>query len=297
MALQTKHKIIIALAVVVAVSAIVAAVFFALKTGKQQAQMQTLTEIMDIEKLRLEKEYSDYIYEFQDITPTLTNDSLVKLVDEQKMKIQQLLTELKITKSTDTKRIQQLQSELVSVRKVMQYYVTQIDSLNIQNQRLATENIEVRQRYAEAAQTVEQLASEKESLTQTVTRAAIIEMSGFRFTALNDRGRATKRLKQIAKFQFNYTVAKNVTAQAGDKTVFLRIVRPDDIVLTKNASANVFPFEEKLVKYSARRDFEYGNEAINDVIYYNVDEMLPAGKYRAEFFLDGNRIGSYSFEI
>lgn len=297
MALQTKHKIFIAAAVAVAVLAVAAALFFMLKTQKQDEQMQTLTEMMDIEKQRLEKEYSDYVYEFEDITPTLTNDSLIKLVDEQKMKIQQLLTELKITKSTDARRIQELQTELASVRKVMQYYVAQIDSLNIQNQRLTTENIEVKQRYAEAAQTVEQLAKEKEDLTQTVTRAAIIEMSGFGFTALNDKGRSTKKLKQIAKLQFNFTIAKNVTAQAGDKTLFLRIVRPDDIVLTKNANSNVFPFEGKMVSFSARKDFEYGNEAVSDAIYYNVDEMLPAGKYRAEFFLDGNRIGSYSFEI
>jgi len=297
MALQTKHKIFIGLAIVIAALAVAVAVFFVMKSQKQDEQMQTLTEMMDIEKQRLEKEYSDYVYEFQDITPTIKNDSLIKLVDEQKIKIQQLLTELKITKSTDARRIQELQTELASVRKVMQYYVAQIDSLNIQNKRLTTENIEVKQRYAEAAQTVEQLAKEKEDLTQTVTRAAIIEMSGFSFTALNDKGRATKKLTQIAKFQFNYTIAKNITAQAGDKTLFLRIVRPDDIVLTKNAGANVFTFEGKMIKFSARKDFEYGNEAVSDVIYYNVDEMLPSGKYRAEFFLDGNRIGSYLFEI
>ncbi|GHV44454.1 hypothetical protein FACS1894180_5820 [Bacteroidia bacterium] len=259
--------------------------------------MQVLTEMMDIEKQRLENEYSNYAYEFQDITPTLTNDSLVKLVDEQKIKIQQLLNELKVTKSTDARRIQELKDELATVRRVMQYYVSQIDSLNIQNQRLTIENIEVKQRYAEATQTVEQLSKEKDDLAQVVTRAAIIEMSGFGFTPLNDKGRATKKLAQIANLQFNYTIAKNITAAAGDKTLFLRIVRPDDVLLTKNANSDVFSFEGKLLKFSARKDFEYGNEAVSGTIYYNVDEMLPAGKYRAEFFLDGNRIGSYSFEI
>ena len=297
MALQTKHKIVIGVVAVVAVLAIATALFFMLKAQKQNEQMQTMTEMMDIEKERLEKEYSDYVYEFQDITPTITNDSLVKLVDEQKMKIQQLLTELKITKSTDARRIQELQTELESVRKIMQYYIAQIDSLNIQNQRLTTENIEVKQRYQAAAQTVEQLSKENDDLTQTVTRAAIIEMTAFNFTALNEKGRTTKKLKQIAKLQFNYSIAKNVTAQAGDKTIFLRIMRPDDIVLTKNTNADVFTFEGKMIKYSARKDFEYGNDAISDVIYYDVDEMLPAGKYQVDFFLDGNRIGSYSFEI
>jgi hypothetical protein len=283
--------------VVLLLAAVAVAVFFALKSQKQNADMQMLTEMMDIEKQRLENEYSTYTYEFQDIAPTLTNDSLVKLVDEQKIKIQQLLNELRITKSTDTRRIQELKDELATVRKVMQYYVSQIDSLSIQNQRLINENIEVKQRYAETAQTVEQLSKEKENLSQVVTRAAIIEMSRFSFSALNERGRATKKLSQIANFQFDFTIAKNVTAEPGDKTLYLRIVRPDDMVLGKNASVDVFPFEGKMLKFSARKDFEYGNEAVNGAIYYKVDEMLPAGKYRAEFFLDGNRIGSYSFEI
>ncbi|MDR1653822.1 MAG: hypothetical protein LBS01_09310 [Prevotellaceae bacterium] len=292
-----KQTLLIIICVLLLLAAIAVAVFFVFKSQKQDADMNVLIEMMDIEKQRLEQEYSTYTYEFQDITPTLTNDSLVKLVDAQKVKIQQLLDELRITKSTDARRIKELKGELATVRQVMQYYVGQIDSLNVQNQRLANENIQVKQRYAEVAQTVEILSKEKEDLTQAVTRAAIIEMTNFTFAALNERGRATKKLSQIANFQFNYTIAKNITAAPGDKTIFLRIVRPDDIVLTKNSAADVFSFEGKLIKFSARKDFEYGNEAINGTIYYKVDEMLPAGKYIAEFFLDGNRIGSYSFEI
>jgi hypothetical protein len=179
----------------------------------------------------------------------------------------------------------------------MQYYVTQIDSLNTQNLRLASENTEIRQKYQVSSQTVEQLSKEKEDLTQVVTRASIIEMSNFSFVALNSKGRTTKKLTQVANLQFGYIITKNVTATAGDKTLFLRISRPDDVVLTKNAQQNVFAFENKLIAYSARKDFEYANEDVNGTIYYNVDEMLPAGAYRAEFFLDGNRIGSYRFEL
>jgi hypothetical protein len=43
------------------------------------------------------------------------------------------------------------------------------------------------------------------------------------------------------------------------------------------------------------KNFEYNGDALNDVIYWKVGEILPKGNYRAEFFVDGNRIGSFSF--
>jgi len=34
---------------------------------------------------------------------------------------------------------------------------------------------------------------------------------------------------------------------------------------------------------------------LNDVIYWNIGEILPKGKYRIEFFIDGYRIGNFTF--
>lgn len=296
MATNKKQIIYIVIAAVIIAVLVFAVIYFVQQSGKKDTEMRELVEMMDLEKERLENEYADLSVEFGDYASGLSNDSLVQLLDEQKIKVQHLLDELKITKSTNARRIQELKDELASVRKVMVHYVAQIDSLNQLNERLTTENKEVRRKYLAATETVEQLSKEKEDLSQVVTRASIIEMSNFSFVPLNDKGRRTKRLNQIANLQFNYTIVKNVTATPGEKTLYLRITRPDDVVLTKGQQ-NVFPFENKEIAYSARKSFEYANEAIDGTIYYKVDEMLPAGKYRADFFLDGNRIGNYTFEI
>jgi hypothetical protein len=44
-----------------------------------------------------------------------------------------------------------------------------------------------------------------------------------------------------------------------------------------------------------KKEFEYTGETHNDVLYWKVEEVLQAGTYRAEFFCDGNRVGSFSF--
>ncbi|HOK36545.1 MAG TPA: hypothetical protein PK642_05300, partial [Paludibacteraceae bacterium] len=90
--------------------------------------------------------------------------------------------------------------------------------------------------------------------------------------------------------------SKNPTTQPGNKTLYLRITQPDEEVLIKSPD-DLFPYEDKQIAYSVKKDFEYSGEAISDVIYWKVDRVLQIGTYRADFFVDGFRIGSFTFEI
>lgn len=285
--------IMIAAALVIVVLAF-AVFYFVRRANQKDAEVAEIVEQMNFEKQQVEKEFTDMNQEFDGYTSNIHNDSLVKLLDDQKTKVQQLLEELRVTKSTNAKRISQLKQELATVRKVMIQYVNQIDSLNAANHVLKKENVEVKKKFQAATETVEQLSKDKETLNQTVTRASILEVTNFSMTPLNSKGKKTSWFAQTANLQFNYTIAKNVTAQPGDKTVYLRITRPDDDVLTKNPN-NVFAYENKNITYSASKKIEYTGDAVNDVIYWKVGEILPKGTYRAEFFIDGNRVGSFSF--
>jgi len=249
---------------------------------------------MNFEKQQVEKEFTDLSMEFDGYTSNIQNDSLVKLLEDQKSKVQQLLDELRVTKSTNARRIGELKKELATVRTIMIQYINQIDSLNSVNKVLKTENVEVHRKYQAASETVQQLSKEKENLNQVVSRASIMEVTNFSMTPLNNKNKKTTWYSQTATLQFNYTIAKNITAQPGEKTVYLRITRPDEEVLTKSQS-NVFAYENKNITYSASKKIEYSGDAFNDILYWKVNEILPKGKYRAEFFIDGNRVGSFTF--
>jgi hypothetical protein len=258
--------------------------------------MVEMIEMMNFEKEQVEREYEDLTTEFDGYTSNIKNDSLIKLLEKEKLKVQQLLEELRLTKSTNARRIAELRNELATVRKVMVHYVNQIDSLNAENKVLKTENKEVKRRYQEATETVEQLSKEKENLNEVVTRASKLEITSFSMTPLNNRNRKVGIFSQIASLQFNFTIAKNITAQPGYKTVYLRIMRPDDEVLTKSPE-NVFHFENRNIAYSAKKDIEYQGEALSDVMYWKVEEIVQPGEYRADFFTDGYRIGSFTFTL
>ncbi|MDR1585367.1 MAG: hypothetical protein LBS07_04230 [Prevotellaceae bacterium] len=293
---MNKKNIIILVAVLIILALLAVVLYFARDNKQKDQEMKELVDMMNFEKEQLENEFVDLTNEFGGYVSNLKNDSLIKLLDSEKLKVQQLLEELRITKATNARRISELKKELESVRKVMVHYVHQIDSLNVLNQRLTTENVEVRRKYQAASETVEQLSKEKETLHEVVSRASIMEISNFSVETLNKKDRKTSRLSQIATLQFNFAIAKNVTVQPGKKIVYLRITRPDYVVLTKGTE-HVFPFEDKNIAYSAKKEIEYENETVQDAIYWKVEEILPAGLYRADFFLDGNRTGSFAFEL
>jgi hypothetical protein len=282
--------------IVIILCLIGAVAYFVYSNKQKDKEMKELVEVMDFEKEQLENEFIDLSVEFDGYMPNLKNDSLVRLLDNEKQKVQQLLEELRITKATNARRISELKKELATVRGVMVHYVQQIDSLSQLNQRLTTENVEVRRRYQAASENVQQLTKEKETLTEVVTRASVAEVSNFGVETLNKKNKKTTRLSQTTTLQFNYTVAKNVVIQPGIKILYLRITRPDGMVLTKDY-AHVFPFEDKEIAYSIQKEIEYANETIQDAVYWKVENTLQVGLYRADFFLDGNRIGSFAFEI
>jgi len=286
------------LLIITAVSVVIlilgfAVVYFMRKASQKEAEVAEVVEMMNFEKEQVQKEYANLNQEFEGYTSNIKNDSLVKLLQDQKTKVQQLLEELRVTKSTNAKRIAQLRKELATVRQIMIQYVNQIDSLNSANKVLKTENVEVHRKYKAATETVQTLSKEKESLNQVVTRASILEVTNFSMTPLNSKGKKTGRFTQTSNLQFKYTISKNITAQPGEKIIYLRITRPDDDVLTK--PGNVFQFENKIITYSSSKNFEYTGEALSDVIYWKVGEILQKGIYRAEFFIDGNRVGSFTF--
>ena len=268
--------------------------YFMHQSHEKDTEMAEMVEQMNFEKQQTEKEYSDLNLELNGYTSNIHNDSLIHLLNDQKTKVQQLLDELRVTKSTNARRITQLKAELATVRKVMIQYVNQIDSLNAQNKVLKTENVEVHKKYQAATQTVQQLSKEKETLNEVVTRASMLEVTSFNMVPLNNHNRKTSWFSQTTNLQFNYTIGKNITASTGEKVIYLRITRPDDDVLTKSPN-NIFPFENKNIAYSASKKFEYTGDALTDVIYWKVGEILPKGTYRADFFVDGNHIGSFTF--
>ncbi len=264
---------------------------------QQKTEMKEMVELMEFEKEQLEDEYEELAIQFDGYqAQDIHNDSLVELLSQEKQRVQDLLEELRITKVTNARRIAELKKELATVRQVMVSYVHQIDSLDRTNKRLVAENQQVKQQYQEVARQAQQLEEERTQLAEVVSRASMLEITHFQMIPLNKRDRKTSIYNQIQKLQFDYTIGRNITNEPGMKTLYMRITRPDGEVMQKDVN-DVFAFENSEIAYSVSKDFEYAGEEVSGAMYWLVEEILQIGVYNADFFVDGELIGSFPFEI
>ena len=92
----------------------------------------------------------------------------------------------------------------------------------------------------------------------------------------------------------NYSIAKNVTAPNGMKTIYIRITSPTGSVLGSGAS---FSYENRTLQSTMSKSIEYGGRETPVTAYWNVSEALTEGTYNVSIFADGNMIGSRSFSF
>ena len=288
-------KLVIFIAVVGALTAVSGILVW--MNLQQKTEMKEMVELMEFEKEQLEDEYEELAIQFDGYqTPDIHNDSLIVLLSQEKQRVQDLLEELRITKATSARRIAELKKELATVRQVMVSYVQQIDSLDRTNKQLVKENQQVKKQYQEVARQAQQLEQERTQLAEVVSRASMLEISSFEMTLLNKRDRKTTIYNQIYKLQFDYTVVRNITNKPGMKMLYMRMTRPDGEVMQKSLN-DVFRFENSEIAYSISKEFEYAGEEVSGTLYWLVEEILQTGLYNADFFIDGELIGSFPFEI
>ena len=155
---------------------------------------------------------------------------------------------------------------------------------------------QVKKQYQEVARQAQQLEEERTQLAEVVSRASMLEISHFQMIPLNKRDRKTTMYNQIQKLQFDYTIGRNITNKPGMKMLYMRITRPDGEIMQKSIN-DVFKFENSEIAYSISKEFEYAGEEISSSLYWQVEEILQIGWYNADFFVDGELIGSFPFEI
>lgn len=261
---------------------------------EQKAANQEMQELAELDKKEMENEYRQFADQYSEMKTKINNDSIVQQLTKEQQRTQELLKELQQVKSSDAREITRLKKELATCRAVIRSYVLEIDSLNRMNQSLREENSHIRGQYEEANRQIEGLNSEKASLSEKVAIAAQLDATGISMSALNDNGKAAKSLKKCRNFQVSFSIAKNVTANAGNKTVYVQIKTPTNKVLGAIGSIN---YENRSIQFSAKKSIEYTGQETPVSMFCKANETLIAGAYKVSIFCDGNLIGARTFNF
>jgi len=262
----------------------------------QKTQIQELQEESNLTKQQLEDDYESLSMQYEGFKLNIKNDSLLQKLTNEQTKVQRLLEELKTVKAENKTEINRLNKELATLKQILKSYIVQIDSLNKANEKLRQQKQEITNRYQEASRTLNQVTQQKDSLSQRVTLAAKLDAANISVQTTNSKGKVQKKIKKVEQLIINFIITKNITAEPGERTIYVRIMKPDNDVLTKSRT-NTFAYENRDINYSIKRIIEYGGEETPVTMYWNVEEYLMPGTYRVDIFADGNRIGMKSFTM
>ena len=288
-----KKKVLIPLIVVIL--ALIGGIAYLLGNLEQQKQVnRDMQELAELDKQEMENEYERFALQYSEMKTQINNDSIVEQLTQEQMKTQQLLEELKKVKADDAREITRLKKELATVREVLRSYIIQVDSLNRLNESLKQENSRVNAVLQERNSQIEGLSNEKASLSEKVAIAAQLDATNISLSLLNKRDKPTKKLKDTKKMQVNFTITKNVTASNGNRTIYVRIQNPGGNTLS---GGGTFPYENRNLEYSIKKNIEYTGEEVSIATFWNVSQMLEGGQYRVSIFADGNMIGSRTFNF
>lgn len=278
--------------VVIALSGVIA---WLLQERKiQEEENQQMIQILEMDKAEMENQYQDFALQYNEMMTQVTNDSLLEQLSRQEKRTQELLEELRRTKANDAAEIMRLKKELETLRRILRDYVVQIDSLNRENQNLRSDNTALRTRNEEAEAHISDLSSQNEQLTDKVNIASQLDATGIRASARNKKGKDCEKVKDAKKLVVSFNISRNVTAQTGMRTIYVRISTPTGETLTRGGT---FQFENRQLQHSIAKEIEYTGEEMPVTVYWDIAETLSAGTYHVDIFADGHVIGNTTFSL
>jgi FlaG/FlaF family flagellin (archaellin) len=254
----------------------------------QKKRMVEMETVLTQEKDSLANELRLMIHGYD--TLRTNNDSLNAKLQREKSRILQLLS----INASNVQLIKRYKGEISTMREIMKSYIVQIDSLNTRNKILVAENQDIKDQITTVKKTNVELSKVKEELSNKVEIASVIQAKDVIAVALNKSRKETTRIDRIDKLRICFTLRENPIAKAGEKTVYLRIMRPDSIVIA-TSSDNLFDFNDSKLIFTASRQAEYLNQDIDMCIFVDNSKDFIPGNYKAELYLEGTQIGGCSF--
>jgi hypothetical protein len=290
---NNKNKIII---YVLAIVLLILFVVFII----QRSHLTKLVKEKETEKTELQKELDSVIQEHNK-----TKAAYGQLADSLKMKDSLIQANaIEIRKLIDSQwEFNKIRKKLARLQTIAQGYVRQMDSLYTINRDLQVENEKIRQDFHNEQSKSRELVKDKEALTEKVNQAAILRAYGIIVTPLKvkggDKEQPTDKATRTDRLRICFTIGENPLIKSGEKIIYVRITRPDNVVVIKS-KYDTFTFNGQTIPYSLRQDIAYQGKAMNICLNWtkkDTDKPSMKGKYTVSVFSDDKEIGTGSFDL
>ena len=235
----------------------------------EELQAKLEQQQLDMEQMQLEQDYEDLNREFaqfENSRQLIQDDSVKRALAEKyeaaRLQVEQLQNELKSEKRKSSAEIAKLKSEIETLRALLRHYVEEIDRLNKENEALRSENQEIKSQNERLNSQVAETSRRNEVLSERMTLAEKLNVTGLSLTPLNKKGKKEKKVAKATQLMVSFTIPQNNSTPVGEKTIYMRIISPSGQLLEGGGS---FRFEGGTVPCTAKRTIEYAGEEIGGV--------------------------------
>jgi len=270
------------------------AVYLLLDTRKNlnvvSADLAEKTEYFRIERDSLEGELRNIYIQYD----SLETDNLEIQIEmqQQQQKIDKLIT----IQADDAYKIKMYKREMETIRSVLRSYIVQIDSLNMQNQELMAANKQLRNTERRLTTEKDQLERDKSQLEEIKDLATTLLASEINLVMLNKRDKETSRIRSAVKVRIDFLLRANKVTPPGEKNIFLRILRPDQVLLG-SPEMDMLEFNGEQIPASSSRMITYENEDLPVSIFWTNDGEIVPGEHTVELYAEGKIVGTASFVL
>ncbi|MDR0436690.1 MAG: hypothetical protein LBH22_00150 [Bacteroidales bacterium] len=259
----------------------------------QKSETYTQNISMKDELAQLMNEYETIKQENTQFQSELTERD--SIISANSIEIQKL-----INSQADYRKIRR---QLDLLRNITQDYVRRIDSLIVVNAELALENEEIRREISVERERYKDLTKVKTELDEKVTQASTLKAYNLRAYTLRVRGSnetETDKAVRADKIMVEFTLSENKIVPAGPRTIYVRIARPDGVVISAGGDEYSFELNDTRLQYTIKQDIVYTNTAQSiRMSWLKRDTKAPAmvGIYTVTVYTDNQEIGQTFFEL
>lgn len=282
-----KNKLMIIAIACLSVILVALFIFFMMEKAENKKHMEAIHQ----EKELLQQELKELSHNYDDLKTN--NDTLNNRLLQEQEKIATLIEKMQKFRDNSYAEINRYKKEVGTLKTVLRSYVVQIDSLNQLNKKLTQENSEVRKQMSWVRERNQKLENAQKDMKEVIARASALRVENLTVYPVNKNDREVN-WKKCFNLKAEFAISKNITTKRGERTVYLRLKRPDDKVIAFSEKS-FFKYQNVSLTYSAKRTITYEGERLEMAIYWPNDGSLVKGKYTAELFCDNEMIGSTEF--
>jgi hypothetical protein len=233
--------------------------------------------------------------QYQKDSLALAGNNLIlseELVSRKKA-IVKLVAELKSAKASSQQAIKELNNQLADL-------IAKLERIELENKELMAKNEVLTNQNDNLSKENTNLTADKAKLKSLAARlqASAVKIETLKKKWLTGKETGTLKANAVEAFRISFSINENNVAEAGDKTLYVKITGPEGVTLANSGQGGTFDFDGKSSKYTYKISALFENETkpVQPTVW-KPTEQLKSGKYTVEIYSEGYKMGSTVMDL